>query len=347
MKEKNQEIQLLRAIAIFMVVSYHFFCRQASLLSFQNTFNFFPLKYCWLGVHLFFIISRFVITMTTTNPIKISTFLLNRIFKIYPPLFLILPLVCFIQFFLPYSPYKHLSNFINLMFSVLMIPPNIFNFTLSMNINWVTLVLWSLKVEIFFYLIFCFLRFKSFNTERNLSLLSYFGLIPSLLVFIHKSPELLGLKNIFEALCLNYLIYFYIGNLLFRNKNSKVKKMYLYVAEIACLCNGYIVYKNWSVIILLGILLGICNILLLNSRQSFYLPLFLKNIADSSYEMYLFHQGFGVTLLIFASNALELNGFLCFLFSLFLIAFCYFFSFIIFSRVTNPLNKSLRIRFAP
>lgn len=339
--EKNLEIQFLRAIAILMVVIYHFFCRQSSLLSFQNFFNVFPLKYFWLGVHLFFIISGFVISLSLQKTPKLKVFLKNRIFKIYPPLIVILPLVYISQLFIPFSPYKHLSNIVNLLFSVLMFPPNILNLTISTQFNWVTLVLWPLKVEIIFYLVFSILYYKTRKANLFLVLL-FLGNFANLNFAIDKSSTAILINRISDACGLNYFVFFYVGNLLFQAKSSYVTNTKLYVFEFVSMVHVYYLYTNFSVLVIYVFLILLCNFFILFYLGFKSLPKYLLNVADSSYEMYLCHQGIGVTLTIYATNQLNLGKISCILLVILMILLMSLLSNIIFKYLSNPINIYLK-----
>jgi peptidoglycan/LPS O-acetylase OafA/YrhL len=82
------EIDLLRAVACFAVVAFHFFSR-GPLVGELSGLDFSTIdmvaRYGYLGVHLFFIISGFVILMSTQN-VSARNFLSSRAARLYPTL---------------------------------------------------------------------------------------------------------------------------------------------------------------------------------------------------------------------------------------------------------------------
>lgn len=82
-KERINELDAFRGIAVIAVVLYHYTTRYQELFSttYQHVFNF-PLGL--YGVQLFFIISGLAIYMTLSNSNTISDFIVKRIIRLYP-----------------------------------------------------------------------------------------------------------------------------------------------------------------------------------------------------------------------------------------------------------------------
>lgn len=84
-----RELDGLRGIAILAVVFYHYFQALVSIYPDQEFYPYgdriFPLaQYGYLGVHLFFIISGFVIAYTMERMSGAAMFLRHRFFRLWP-----------------------------------------------------------------------------------------------------------------------------------------------------------------------------------------------------------------------------------------------------------------------
>src|ERR1051325_7889657 len=77
MNQRNQSLDVLRGVAVLLVIAYHYP-------------YFSIMKIAWIGVDLFFVLSGFLISgllfleIQRTGSIRIGRFLLRRGFKIYP-----------------------------------------------------------------------------------------------------------------------------------------------------------------------------------------------------------------------------------------------------------------------
>ncbi|CAM8560055.1 acyltransferase family protein [Enterobacter asburiae] len=82
-KKEIHSIAFLRGIACLFVALYHLKSSAPHDSIFYNLF-----KFGAFGVDLFFMISGFVIVIATTNDKRVDSFLIKRLFRIYPPLVL-------------------------------------------------------------------------------------------------------------------------------------------------------------------------------------------------------------------------------------------------------------------
>lgn len=75
----------LRGLAIMLVLLYHACTRWSDILPYGEKFSSFPLvKYGWLGVNLFFLISGFVILMSLEKCSSVREFLTRRWLRLFP-----------------------------------------------------------------------------------------------------------------------------------------------------------------------------------------------------------------------------------------------------------------------
>lgn len=82
-KQRNNIIDAFRGLAILAVMAYHYTIRWPDLYGFEHTYS--PIfglgKY---GVHLFFVVSGLVITMTVLRSADAIEFAVRRFARLYP-----------------------------------------------------------------------------------------------------------------------------------------------------------------------------------------------------------------------------------------------------------------------
>jgi peptidoglycan/LPS O-acetylase OafA/YrhL len=188
--KKIPEIEGIRAAAILMVLSFHFFARWTPPRHFQNVYPYaFEVtrqisQFGYLGVQLFFMVSGFVILRSLENQKNLTTFAIGRIERIFPSLLISVPVI-FIscnwlnQSFIAPIPISSLLP------SLTLIGPDFLNLVFNTNLVWTTGVLWSLFVEIQFYLIagLLFFRLKKYEFVSKLFVFSL--LLQFVAIFLH------------------------------------------------------------------------------------------------------------------------------------------------------------------
>jgi peptidoglycan/LPS O-acetylase OafA/YrhL len=147
------------------VVLFHFTARRYEIFPYGSLVEGPPWNLGWVGVNLFFIISGYVVSHTLLKSSNAKDFILKRITRIYPALWLILPIVFLGQKYIPYSIFAERSSLPNLLGSLTLIPPSVLNIPNVFYFDWLTLVLWSLKVEMVFYLL-CYILFHFFPYQK-------------------------------------------------------------------------------------------------------------------------------------------------------------------------------------
>jgi peptidoglycan/LPS O-acetylase OafA/YrhL len=345
------EIQYLRALAIILVAIYHFVARRAELLPYDEWAIEPPFNLGWIGVYLFFVVSGFVISPSVKASQTARNFLWKRIARIYPALFVCLPIVFLFQRYIPHSIFLERSNLPNLFTSLVLLPPNILNQLFSLDLDWLSLVLWSLKVEVFFYLLVFFLRTR-LTADMTLKAIPYLGLILGLAGVLHEllQDDYLGTINFIKPLQwfgLDFLNWFAIGVLLAKMTQNKPKSIdwilvgFNYIFALLFLANYHVL--NFTIIVSISILLALIPILGLLRRRgvNFENPIFM-GIGNSSYEMYLLHQGVGFTALYFFTKEFKLDTAEVLLLTILVFILCLGFSYFIWSRVTSKLSFRLR-----
>ena len=149
-KERNYEIDLLRGVACVAVVLFHFLYRgqqDAWIADAAPDWLAGIARYGYLGVHLFFIISGYVIFMSAQGATP-RAFLASRVARLYPAYWVAAILTATIAWALASSTFAvSLRDFlINLTMLTHWMP-------LSANVQFVDGAYWSLAVEFQFYLL--------------------------------------------------------------------------------------------------------------------------------------------------------------------------------------------------
>lgn len=164
MKKRLVELDLLRAVAISLVIGRHTPYLAPSNYPYPvKMFFLYWMKLGWIGVDLFFVLSGFLISgllfreYTQHGQIKLGRFLIRRAFKLYPAYYAFLLITLIWQIMVgkprPLPLYSFLSN--SLFFQNY--GPAVWNHT------------WSLAVEEHFYLMFSVLIFSLSCTKSKLT----------------------------------------------------------------------------------------------------------------------------------------------------------------------------------
>jgi peptidoglycan/LPS O-acetylase OafA/YrhL len=169
---KNENIQHLRGIAILCVVFHHFTWLQPAVP---------PILWeAWSGVDLFFAISGYVVSLSLSRTLKpataasslgqrlsqnataIRSFLTRRFWRIVPPLLAALSLTALLTLFLSITTWRHF------LVEVLAALSMTYNYVVYGGGPFVLDVLWSLAVEMQFYLLLPIFLVAFFTRRQRL-----------------------------------------------------------------------------------------------------------------------------------------------------------------------------------
>lgn len=157
--ERLAALDGLRAVAVAWVAAYHYlyFWTPAgpggALAAYGDAYAGWPLvSVGFLGVHLFFMVSGFVILMTLENTASLGKFLLNRVIRLWPPL-LLLGSATFLVGRL-FGPPELQASWAEYLLSLVVVPPQYIGRILGEpGWGWLDGAYWSLLVEAKFYLL--------------------------------------------------------------------------------------------------------------------------------------------------------------------------------------------------
>ena len=275
MKQRIEELDGLRGIAAISVVLFHYFTRYDQIYSHENL----PdglFSYGNYGVHLFFIISGFVIFWSLINIKKPLDFVVSRFSRLYPVYWaaMAFTFLCVSTFGLPGREAPVSAFFGNfLMFHSYFHIPNVDG------------VYWTLSVELTFYL--WMLIIFSFKILKRIDVIALLALIVSALYQF----KIIALSNLMiDLLIIRWSVFFIIGICLFKIYQKKTTPLTVinFALSIGLI---FLIHGQVSLIICSGIIL----VIFLGTNG--YLP-FLKNrvlifLGSISYSLYLIHQNIG------------------------------------------------------
>ena len=283
------ELDGLRGIAACVVVLFHYVYLYD--FRYQHSFEFhsvFSLGH--LGVHLFFIISGFVIYWTLTRSASILEFSWSRFSRLFPAYWLSVTITFFVisLFGLPMSEVTFTEYLINL--------------TMLQDFLWIKKVdgsYWSLAYELAFYfwmaLAFFFLRHTRIETILIIWMLVSFlvkylfvgeqAIVPN--VLHHKSPHLV-------LIVANYIYLFAAGICFYKIWSKSANTLTIFTLGITLVLNFYINSFDNALIISS---FYVVFVLVINQKAKVlgYKPLVF--IGGISYSLYLIHQNIGYVII--------------------------------------------------
>ena len=294
-----------RAIAILMVLFFHYFSRWTEIYPYESKYDFFSLgKY---GVQFFFMISGFVIFLTLENTKGYIDFWKKRFNRLFPSMLIasLLTLI-FFRFLDSNNMFPSSHSIKNLFASLTFVKPDLLSsiFFRKIEFDYISGAYWSLwlEVQFYFYISALFYSFKEKFLSLFLSLSAVLSIINILLSNIYSTNRyVIFLKSFlrtFElpsALCffvLGVLFYLLYKNTIYKVKITNEMKMYL-VINILFVFFSY--RDSFFKLTLFSCFLTLFYLLV-------YFPFKLKflenpalySIGLSSYFLYLIHENIGV-----------------------------------------------------
>jgi len=286
---KIASLQFLRAFACLSVLYTHVL----QLLNIKPFGDYFIAGA--YGVDLFFILSGFLIYLTTKNNDSYKSFAIKRIFRIFP-LYWFCVILFFLWEILNFSKEFTILNYIQ---NFLMLPWNGKLTTSSLVVG----VAWSTVYEVYFYTAFTLLLIFKLNKKYIIGLLI---LLFSIFKIIYKINLLGSNENstflfLYSLIGFSHIVPFILGILvamLFQNPiiikfllNIKYKKLLFIAFHLVyffILVQKYNQLLSYSISILIFILwLIIDDIWKINYNNS--VNKFFIKIGDISYSIYLLH----------------------------------------------------------
>ena len=277
-KARLLELDAIRGLAAIGVVLYHYFYRYNEIYGHTN------LAVHWsyfgqYGVHLFFIVSGFVIFWTLHRVEKPADFLVSRFSRLYPAFWIAVTVTFSIVYFFG-LPGRQVS-----LESALL---NLFMFHEFLGISHVDGVYWTLTVELTFYF-WIFIIYIFGLLEK----VEYF-FVPILLISILQSVGFLDVGIIKKILILNYASLFLAGICFYRLAHNQYQ-FRSYLLLLFSLVTIFYVY-SFTIFILI-FLFYVIFFLSVTGRLALLRTRALVFLGSISYSLYLLHQNIGYVVL--------------------------------------------------
>ncbi|MRN01059.1 acyltransferase [Riemerella anatipestifer] len=269
-KNRVTELDALRGIAAMVVVLFHYVHMSKELIGLnlgidrvQTLFS-----YGQYGVHLFFVISGFVIFMTAEKVSNPIVFLKKRAIRLYPSYWLCSLITFLTVIFL--GPENLKVNFSDFLVNLTMVP-DVFKVP---NVDG---VYWTLKIEIFFYLVIASIMLVKQLNKATFIIYVYFLL--GVLIFTLLRP----------------LLYYYYGLLSILGINfyqlwKKDKQSFHNLFQVILVVLGAFFYGTTFLTLTV-----IFYLFIFNKLQFLNIKVLLL-LGRISYVLYLIHQNVGYTI---------------------------------------------------
>lgn len=294
------EVQSLRAFAILLVAGYHYFASWREPIDWANLYpdTFAGLfEHTWLGVELFFMVSGFVISMTLLRSVNARHFLLKRVVRLWPALFVALPIVWLVGNLL--GPDMYERSLSSLFTSFTLIDPIVINQAFPITVDWTTAVLWTMWIEIQFYLLAALLFF-TFRGRFLPGLTALTGVSAVLLLVAELRPNMESLTAWLPASSA-YLPWFLAGAIFHRiwTAGNVRRSDLLTLGSVFALESWWLWYHAQAGAIWLPVFFFLAFTAIVRRWRIARLLRVggLVFLGEVSYEFYLVHDTIGVTVI--------------------------------------------------
>ncbi len=275
------ELDGLRGIAALAVVIFHYLYHYNSIYghSFEVSEIF---RFGYYGVHLFFIVSGFVIYWTISRSNNALDFLWSRFSRLYPPFWVAITLTFLIVFI--FSLPGREVNFMTYLSNITMIHE-------YLGYEHVDGVYWTLTLELAFY--FWIFVILSIGQIRNIEKILLFWICMSSVITFHKFNIMID-PRLKKFLILDYIELFTAGICFYKYKT----KSYSFITHILLFTTVVALYTSYST----KIATALCGLyfifwLIINNKAKLLSNGLLVYLGTISYSLYLIHQNIGYVII--------------------------------------------------
>ncbi len=278
-------LDAMRGLAAVGVLLYHYCWRYTHI--FPNATAYAWTKYGYLGVHVFFIISGFVIFMTVERSKTVMDFPVGRLTRLYPT-FWVCCTITWLLVSICGLPGRETS-----------ITQYLGNMTIvgpTFGVKPVDGAYWSLGVEMIFYVLVYGLWLLKLETRWRV--MCWIWLVLSAVITFIDRSGLVFLKMLHVGLLLNYTPLFVLGILCYQLMKNRVRKSDVALV-FACLLVASALFKG-SEVVVIGLSAGIIAALSMMKAQ-IRIPKIVIWLGAISYPLYLLHQNIGYIVIRYCS----------------------------------------------
>jgi peptidoglycan/LPS O-acetylase OafA/YrhL len=282
----------LRGVAIIIAILYHAYTRWGAFVPYGNEYAY-TFYFGQVGIHLFLLISGFVILMSLENSKDVFSFMYKRWLRLFPAMLVATILIfCTAHFF--YERPKGIPALSAIVPGLLFIEPEWLKTVSGIPFNALEGSFWSLFVEVKFYVAFGILYFALGRTKAIAGICVLFFL--SLLPLVINYPVL---EKLLETLSLRQFAWFAGGAFAYLFFVHKQKR-YLLLCFAVCSCelwrtfyaDPYVIIASYCAITLFLLPVYFENFRAVLSSK------FLLFFGFISYPLYLIHENAMIAMII-------------------------------------------------
>ncbi len=307
----------LRGVAVMAVIGFHYFSRWTLPL---NTANLYPydaafaslpyFRFGYLGVHLFFLVSGFVISLTLTRCGTSREFFIRRFARLFPAMVLAASATFAIVQIAP--PHFWALKACDFLPSLTFIDPSLYKRLFGLDCGFIDGAYWSLFIEVRFYVWAALLYFlasrKSFL--RNSALLMNVAIAVLVLGYVVPSmPVGLGIAHLllfpeFAPWLFSGVAFHFIWN----DRSNLTAWAMVIEGMIANVARSLASVGGVEWIFVLGIYALFVAFALHLQALRLFRAHWLTRLGTASYTLYLLHQYIGVTTIATLAASLRITG---------------------------------------
>ena len=305
-------LDVLRGVAILLVMFFHAYSRWPQIVPYGDAYKGFPLfQLGWLGVELFFMISGFVIFMTLDKTESFKIFIYKRWLRLFPAM-LLASMLIYLTIPLFADRPAGIPNLIDLLPGLTFIEPDWWSLVIGNEVSSLEGAFWSLYVEFKFYVISGLIYYL---LGRKFLVPCLFCLFLVSIIIVEAKPEsdseqfsfLLSISN---NLSLKYFGWFCAGSIFYLYKQNKRESYYLsgiVVAVLSSYATG-LYFHAFIAAIIISCLFALSLRLVFLQKILAYKIFMLFGFV--SYPLYLIHENAMVSMIVKSSSFLPwLNQF--------------------------------------
>lgn len=293
----------LRGVAILLVIFYHAYFRWPELVPYGNAIADIPLiKFGYLGVQLFFILSGFVIFMTLERCSNPKTFLWRRWLRLFPAMLICSILIFCTSEFFSERPAGN-PNWVDLLPGLTFIDPHLFGKLTTISASSLEGAFWSLYVEFKFYVLAACFYFL-FGAKRLFALIlsCYLCWLSSELLVGYVNDNIIKyLTSISANLAFKYFGWFAIGMAFYLSESNRSVKWFVFGIALSIFCiitNYWISPVEGEFIALLLIVLLFAAPMKFSKVRDILSHRALLFLGFVSYPLYLVHENIMISITI-------------------------------------------------
>jgi peptidoglycan/LPS O-acetylase OafA/YrhL len=304
-------LDAFRAIAIFLVIGFHYLSRwtpprsEVNLYPYGGWLSDFPLfRFGGMGVQLFFIVSGFVISMTLLSCRDWREFAWKRFARLFPAMLLCSAITFFVIHALPAAPFT--ANPRDFLPGLTFTDPELWQRAFGVRFGDVDGVYWSLQVEVKFYFWACLLHFLGSPggfPRRFLLFLNATLALVALNAYLH-APILASITD--TVLLARHLPWFAAGvgfHAVYRGQRDLAGPL-LILESGALLAVGSVAAGELPELLFTACFFALFAVLVLRGHWLDWLAARpLVAVGAASYSLYLLHDRIGVTALALWTRA--------------------------------------------